>query len=81
VLFFMLGSMAGIRLGWSFLIGWALRTAILRLGGARAFQAALPWAVGMIAGELLAALGWQFWGLAYNLVTGLPPSSYFIMPN
>ena len=81
VLFFMLGSMAGIRLHWSFLIGWAIRTAIIRLGGAKTFRATLPLAVGMIAGELLAALGWQLVGFVYYLQTGIRPVQFFILPN
>jgi hypothetical protein len=81
VLFFMLGSSASLRLAWSFLIGWAIRAAVVRLGGVRAFQAALPLAIGMIAGELLAALGWQAVGSAYYFLTGVTPRSYFILPN
>ena len=80
VLFFMFGSMAGLRLAWSFLIGWAIRQAIIRLGGVKAFQATLPLAVGAIAGELLAALGWQLCGSIYYFYTGLSPSGYFILP-
>ncbi|MEM8737088.1 MAG: DUF6785 family protein [Planctomycetota bacterium] len=81
VLFFMLGSIAGVKLGWSFLIGWALRLAVVRLGGTRAYHAALPLAVGAIAGELLAALGWQAFGTAYYLVTGQAGGGYTILPN
>ena len=73
--------MAGLRLAWSFLIGWALRTAVVRLGGVKAFHATLPLAVGMIAGELLAAVGWQACGTVYYLTTGQIPSAYFILPN
>ncbi len=69
------------RVGWSFLIGWAIRQAVIRLGGVKAFQATLPLAVGAIAGELLAALGWQTCGVVYFFVTGQTPSAFLILPN
>ncbi|MEM7625221.1 MAG: DUF6785 family protein [Planctomycetota bacterium] len=81
VLFLVLGSSPAIRVGWSFLIGWAIRQLIVRLGGVKAFHAALPLAVGAIAGELLAALGWQLCGSIYYFATGLGPGQYFILPN
>lgn len=81
VLFLVLGSSPAIRVGWSFLIGWAIRQAVVRLGGIKAFHATLPLAVGAIAGELLAALGWQACGVAYFLITGKPPSPFLILPN
>ncbi len=81
VLFLVLGSSPAIRVGWSFLIGWAIRQAVIRLGGVKAFQATLPLAVGAIAGELLAALGWQTCGVVYFFVTGQTPSAFLILPN
>lgn len=81
VLFLVLGSSPALRVGWSFLIGWAIRQAVVRLGGVKAFHAALPLAVGAIAGELLAALGWQACGVSYYLITGTTPSPFLILPN
>ncbi|MEM6506973.1 MAG: DUF6784 domain-containing protein, partial [Planctomycetota bacterium] len=81
VLFLVLGTSPAIRVGWSFLIGWAIRQAVLRLGGVRAFHATLPLAVGAIAGELLAAVGWQAAGLATHFFTDRSPGGYFILPN
>ncbi|MEM9914091.1 MAG: DUF6785 family protein [Planctomycetota bacterium] len=81
VLFLVLGCSPAIRVGWSFLIGWAIRQAVVRLGGVKAFQATLPLAVGAIAGELLAALGWQACGVSYYFLTGQTPSPFLILPN
>ena len=81
VLFLVLGSAPGVRFAWSFLLGWFLRQAILRLGGNRAFKQSLPLAVGLIAGELLAALLWQTVGLTYYFTTGQVPRSYYILPD
>lgn len=81
VLFLVLGSSPALRVGWSFLIGWAIRQAVVRLGGVKAFHATLPLAVGAIAGELLAALGWQACGIGYYLFTGDQPSQFLILPN
>jgi hypothetical protein len=81
VLFLVLGSTPVIRVGWSFLLGWVIRQAVIRLGGVKAFHAVLPLAVGAIAGELLAAVGWQVCGAIYYFATGLVPSNYYILPN
>lgn len=81
VLFLVLGCSPAIRVGWSFLIGWAIRQAVVRLGGVKAFQATLPLAVGAISGELLAALGWQACGVSYYFLTGQTPSQFLILPN
>ena len=81
VLFLVLGSAPGVRFAWSFLLGWFLRQAIVRLGGNRAFKQSLPLAVGLIAGELLAALLWQTVGLTYYFTTGQVPRSYYILPD
>ena len=50
----------------------------IRISGAK--NAALPLMIGVIAGELFAALGWIVVGLLYYLVTGQTPADYVLLP-
>jgi len=56
----------------SLLVCWAIKTAICRLGGAKTYHAFKPLFVGLVAGELLAALVWAVAGYAHYAVTGFP---------
>ncbi len=80
VLFLIWGTMPSARLGASFLIGWAIKLAVVRWGGGRAYKTILPLMVGLIAGELLAALLWSGVGIVGYLVTGQPPANYRVHP-
>ena len=64
----------------AFLIGWALRTIIQRLGGTSAYQRARILMVGVIAGDLLGGLVFLAHGSLYYALTGLPPEIYNIFP-
>ncbi|MEX0777822.1 MAG: DUF6785 family protein [Phycisphaeraceae bacterium] len=68
------------RLGASFLLGWAVKFAVVRCAGAKGYRSVLPVAVGVIAGELLMALFWIMVGTAYYWHTGLPPKPYMVFP-
>jgi hypothetical protein len=50
----------------SIFIGWSVKRLLLRYGGAGAFRRARPFFIGLIVGEMLAAGGWMFVGLATN---------------
>jgi hypothetical protein len=65
----------------SFLIGWAIKELVVRLGGVRAYQAGKPFMVGMVAGDLLAALLAMIIGTVYYFNTGFTPVRYWIFPN
>ncbi|MEX0774959.1 MAG: DUF6785 family protein [Phycisphaeraceae bacterium] len=64
----------------SFLIGWAIKLAVVRGGGARGYRSVLPLAVGVIAGELLMALFWTLVGTGYFCFTGMEPNLYRLFP-
>jgi len=53
-----LGTWLMSRYWWSFLIGWAIKSLILRIGGSRLFERCRPFFTGMIAGQALVLLGW-----------------------
>src|SRR5690606_30296105 len=58
---------------YSLMIGWALKTLLLRFGGATLFQSARPLFIGLIFGEALAAAVW----LLINLLLALTGHTYF----
>ncbi len=80
VLFLIWGTMPSSRLAVSFLLGWFIKWAVLQTGGTRGYRAVLPLMLGVIAGELIAALGWTIIGGAYYFGTGIRPPSYRVYP-
>lgn len=80
VVFLIWGNWASCQLAFSFLLGWMLKVAATRLGGAKGFRAILPFMAGLIAGELLAAIGWTLVGALYYALTHTPPEVYQILP-
>ena len=80
LLFLMGAHWQSRNLAFSFLLGWAVKTLLMKYGGARAYRQAKPVAVGLVAGEVLAALIPLLVGAAYYAATGRPPIPYRIMP-
>ncbi len=80
VLFLVWGTTPMERFAWSFVLGWLCKLAVVKLAGANGYRAAKPLMVGVIAGELIAALVWTAVGVTYYLTTGTTPSSYIILP-
>ncbi|MGA2264818.1 MAG: DUF6785 family protein [Phycisphaerae bacterium] len=58
----------------SFLLGWLIKTAVMRLGGHQTYNKAKPLMTGLIAGDLLGVLVWMVIGAVYYLTTGLSPT-------
>jgi hypothetical protein len=80
VLFLVWGTYPNGRFYFSFLLGWLLKTAVVKTMGAKGYHALKPLMVGIIAGELLAGLFWMGVGAVYYAVTNQVPKSYFIFP-
>lgn len=80
VIFMVFGTMSSMRFSSSFLIGWAIKAGVVRLGGSKSYRAVRPLMVGMIAGEVVAALLWIGVGAIYYWITGLEPKQYAIFP-
>lgn len=51
-------SSIGLRLFMSLFVGWAVKTLIVKYGGARAYRASMPVFLGLILGELFANAFW-----------------------
>ncbi len=80
VVFLVWGTWAMGNFSISFFLGWAIKTAVVRLGGARAYRQVIPLAIGVIAGELCAALMWSVIGAIYFAGTHHTPARYIIFP-
>ena len=66
--------------GFSFLIGWAIRTVIVKLFGEQAAQRAKPMMIGLIAGEFAGIFFWLVVGWIYYLATGAGPKIHGVLP-
>jgi len=73
VIFLLWGTFGGYRFAWCFLAGWCIKTAVVRLAGASAYQRVKPLMVGVIAGEMLIALIWILVGILYFFIWGSSP--------
>ncbi|MCG8449206.1 MAG: hypothetical protein MI725_06455, partial [Pirellulales bacterium] len=80
VMFLVLGMWIMAMLGFSCLLGWFLKTLIVRLGGTRALRLILPMAVGVIAADLAGAMLWMIVGTIFFTITGTTPPSYWVFP-
>jgi hypothetical protein len=77
--FLMLPTTPIDMLWFSICLGWLCKTFVLRLGGARVYQRAMPWFLGIIMGECLAAGAW----ITISIIlaaAGIPYRSIQIMP-
>jgi len=67
--------------GYSFLLGWAIKSAITKFGTRRAYEKCKVLMIGVIAGDILAGLLFMAVGAIYYAATGKVPEKYFILPN
>lgn len=68
------------RLSGSFLIGWLIKSAVVKYGGSRLYQALKPLFFGLIAGEVFGAVVPTLVGAIYYLATGMPPKQFWVLP-
>jgi len=80
LLFLVLGTWQGRSLGFSFLLGWLIKTVVTKLGGAAAYQRLKPLMIGLVAGEVVAGIVPVIIGAIYYHVTGFPPKYFRILP-
>ncbi len=80
VIFVIWGTLPSMWFGWSFLIGWLIKISVVNMGGHSAYRKLTPLIAGLIAGEVLAALGWIAVGATYYFVNGTIPPRYSILP-
>ncbi|MEM6551731.1 MAG: DUF6785 family protein [Planctomycetota bacterium] len=80
VVFLVWGTYPATMFSLSLLIGWMVKTSVVRLGGAKSYQNLRPMMIGVIAGELFAALFWAVAGMVYYGIVGETPPRFFIFP-
>jgi hypothetical protein len=68
------------RLSGSFILGWLLKSAIVKYGGSRLYQTLKPLFFGLIAGEIFGAVVPSIVGTIYYVVTGVPPKQFWVLP-
>jgi hypothetical protein len=80
LLFLVLGTYQCRLMAFSVMVGWAFKGLVLKFGGARAYQHLKPLMIGIVAGEVLAAMVPLLIGAAYSAVTGKPAPPFSILP-
>lgn len=79
VLFIVLGSYQSRYLGFSFLVGWLVKSMVVKYGGAHHYARLKPLMLGLVAGEMAAGAVTMLIGGIYYWVQGVPPRSYIIL--
>jgi hypothetical protein len=80
VMFLVLGTFQSRTLAVSFLLGWLIKLAVTKYGGARVYQRLKPLMIGLIAGDLLGGLIPMVIGAIYYWATGEPPKPFQVLP-
>ncbi|MCE9613847.1 MAG: hypothetical protein K8T26_06190 [Lentisphaerae bacterium] len=80
LLFLMMGTWSSRSLAFSFLIGCLVKSGVMKYGGARLYQRLKPLMIGLVAGEMLAAILPVIIGAVYYFVKGLPPLGFRVTP-
>ncbi len=80
LIFLVLGTYQSRHLAFSFLLGYFIKSAVTRHGGAGLYRKLKPLMIGLIAGEMLAAIIPVVIGAIYYAVQGEPPKPFRIMP-
>ncbi|MCF7855615.1 MAG: hypothetical protein K9N51_12510 [Candidatus Pacebacteria bacterium] len=73
VLFLVAGTFPAMHTWWAFLVGWAVKSLVVKFGGGKVYQNLKPLFVGIIAGELIAVGLSVGVDLIYFWVTGGEP--------
>jgi len=72
VVFIFIAGHQGKYMAWSFLIGWAIKAAVSRYGGGKAYQRVKPLMIGIIAGDLVGRFIPMLVGIIYYAFVGKP---------
>ena len=80
IIFLIWGTRQTAEVGASFLIGWAIKSAVTKMGGTPTYRITRKFMFGAIAGDLIGALIFMLIGMAYHNFTGKIPKSYFFFP-
>ncbi len=79
VMFIIWGTWSAERIAAPFLIGWAIKSVVVKVAGAEGYNKGKPIMVGLIAGDLLSGILWVIVGICYYFITGYTPVDYSIL--
>ena len=77
VIFMLFGTYAAAQIWLSFLVGWSIKSLVVKFGGGKVYQKLKPLFIGLIAGELVAAGISIMIELVYFWVVGEPSGKPF----
>ncbi len=77
-LFFIFVGTSG-SLWTSFLLGWVIKTLIVKVGGGRVYRSVKPLFIGFIIGEFMIIATIIIVGLIYNSITGAEPVNFWMI--
>lgn len=80
VMFLVWSTYSGQCFAQSFVVGWLIKSSVMKYGGASIYQKLKPVMFGVIAGEMLGGMVPMVVSLVYYLVTGDQPKQFLIMP-
>jgi hypothetical protein len=80
LIFLVLGTWQSVTMGFSFLLGWAIKQSTMKYGGVILYRKLKPLMIGIVAGEVLAGVVPLIVGAIYYRVTGEPPKPFSILP-
>lgn len=63
-----------------FLIGWLIKTLVLKFGGVKLYDELKPLMIGLMAGDIMGAFLNMGFGITYYLTTGDQPANYKVIP-
>jgi hypothetical protein len=77
--FLVVGTSVGGQAWTSFLLGWVIKTLVVKVGGGRVYRSVKPLFIGFIMGEFMIIATVLVVGLIYNAITGLEPMSFWMI--
>ena len=80
MMFLVCTSYAARCFAFSFLLGWLIKSMVMKYGGANNYEKLKPFFFGVIAAEIIGGFIPIVFSLVYYLVTGEIPQSFRIMP-
>jgi len=80
VLFLVWGIHPLVHFGYSFMLGWLIKSAVMKYGARTTHRTVTVFMFGAIAGDLLGGLIFMAAGAIYYLVMGATPIAYRIFP-
>jgi len=79
VFFLVMGTWAGRIVAWSFLMGWVIKSLVVKFSGAGGYQKLKALMFGVIAGEMTAGIIALLISTVYYFVTGEIPKSFGVL--